>query len=103
MARFTRDKNYNANIQGWLLVKSDRICSRMNQFARTIRTQNSLITVDDFLEYEKAMEIMIAQELTYKKYEEEVEEIKTKEKEKEDETYENISIHRKSKRLENFK
>ena len=57
----TRD----ANVQGYLLVKSDRINQRISNFARTVKRQNKLIAVEDFNEFIKAMQIMIAQELTY--------------------------------------
>lgn len=57
----TRD----ANVQGYLLVKSDRINQRISNFARTVKKQNKLIAVEDFNEFIKAMQIMIAQELTY--------------------------------------
>ena len=75
---FKRDKSYNANIQGWLLTKSDRINKRIEKFSQSVKKHNNLIAVKDFLEYNKAIQIMIAQELTYQKYEEEKEEEKCK-------------------------
>lgn len=70
---FKRDKNYNANIQGWLLTKSDRINKRIETFMQTVKKQNTTIDVKDFNKAIKAIQIMIAQELTYKKFIEETE------------------------------
>ena len=74
-----RSKTYNANVQGWLLTKSDRINRRIEKFAQSVKLHNNTIAAKDFLEFVKAMQIMIAQELTYQKYTEE----STKEKEAE--------------------
>ena len=73
---FKRDKSYNANVQGWLLTKSDRINKRIENFSQSVKKHNNLIAQKDFLEFTKAMQIMIAQELTYQKYKEETEEKK---------------------------
>ena len=70
---FKRDKSYNANVQGWLLTKSDRINKRIEKFSQSVKLHNNLIAREDFLEYNKAIQIMIAQELTYQKYQEETE------------------------------
>ena len=67
----TKDKeierqHFNAGIQGFLLTKSDRINRRIEQFAQTVKRQNSLIAVEDFNRCIKSIQILIAQELTYK-------------------------------------
>lgn len=64
-------KTYNANVQGWLLTKGDRINRRIEKFSQSVKLHNNLISQKDFLEFVKAMQIMIAQELTYKKFREE--------------------------------
>lgn len=64
-------KTYNANAQGWLLTKGDKINRRIEQFSKSVKLHNNLIAQKDFLEFVKAMQIMIAQELTYKKFREE--------------------------------
>ena len=79
----TRSRTYNANVQGWLLTKSDRINHRIEKFAQSVKLHNNTIAAKDFLEFVKAMQIMIAQELTYQKYAEESKSESTKEKEAE--------------------
>lgn len=64
-------KTYNAGFQGWLLTKSDRINQRIEKFAQTVKKQNTTIDVKDFMKFVKSVQILIAQELTYQKYEEE--------------------------------
>lgn len=59
-------KTFDANVQGFLLTKSDRINCRIENFKATVRTQNSTIAVSDFLKFVKSIQIMIAQQLTYK-------------------------------------
>lgn len=59
-------KTFDANVQGFLLTKSDRINYRIENFKATVKTQNSTIAVSDFLKFVKSLQIMIAQELTYK-------------------------------------
>ena len=65
------EKTNNANVKGWLGVKSDRINTRIDKLRRTIRVQNSNVAVEDLDKFIKAIEIMIAQELTYKGIEKE--------------------------------
>ena len=64
-------KTYDANVQGFLLTKSDRINGRLEKWRITTKKQNSTIDIKDFNECIKSIQIMIAQELTYKKYREE--------------------------------
>ena len=60
----------NANVKGWLGVKSDRINGRIEKLRLITRKQNSTIDIKDFDECIKQIEILIAQELTYKGREE---------------------------------
>ena len=78
----------NANVKGWLGVKSDRINARIEKLRLITRKQNNTIDVKDFDKCIKAIEILIAQELTYKG----VEEVQRYEKS-------NLRVCRKSKRL----
>ena len=56
----------NANVKGWLGVKSDRINGRIEKLRLTTKKQNSTIDVKDFNKCIKSIQILIAQELTYK-------------------------------------
>lgn len=78
----------NANVKGWLGVKSDRINERIEKLRLITRKQNSTIDVKDFDKCIKSIQILIAQELTYKGREEVQKHEKT-----------NICVCRKSKRL----
>lgn len=60
------DKTFDANVQGFLLTKSDRINKRIDDFAVTVKKQNSLIDIKDFAKFVKSIQVLIAQELTYK-------------------------------------
>ena len=60
----------NANVKGWLGVKSDRIVDRIEKLRLLTRKQNSTIDIKDFDKCIKSIEILIAQELTYKGREE---------------------------------
>ena len=71
-----QSKPYNANIKGWLMIKSDRINRRMEDYKLVVSKQNSTIDIKDFNRFVKSMQIMIAQELTYQKYLKETEEKK---------------------------
>ena len=59
-------KTYDANVQGFLLTKSDRINSRMEKYSQTIKKQNSMVAESDVRKFVKDMQIMIAQELNEK-------------------------------------
>ena len=78
----------NANVKGWLGVKSDRINARIEKLRLITRKQNSTIDIKDFDKCIKAIEILIAQELTYKG----VEEVQRYEKS-------NLRVCRESKRV----
>lgn len=60
------DKTFNANVQGFLLTKSDRINKRIDDYTVTVKKQNSLIDIKDFAKFVKSIQVLIAQELTYK-------------------------------------
>ena len=60
----------NANVKGWLGIKSDRINGRIEKLRLVTRKQNTTIDIKDFDECIKQIEILIAQELTYKGREE---------------------------------
>lgn len=57
-------RQFNANVQGYLLTKSDRINRRIERFALQIKKNNSLIAVEDFGKFIKSIQILIAQELS---------------------------------------
>ena len=57
--------NKNANVAGYLLVKSDRLAHRITKLGRIVKRQNNLIDVKDFDEFVKSVTIMIRAELTY--------------------------------------
>lgn len=59
-------KTIDVNVQGFLLTKSDRINNRIEQFAKTVYKQNNLIDVNDFKKFVKSVQILVAQELTYR-------------------------------------
>lgn len=59
-------KKYDANVQGFLLTKSDRINGRIEKYAHTVRTQNTTIDIKDFSKFVKSVQILIAQELSIK-------------------------------------
>lgn len=59
-------KTIDVNVQGFLLTKSDRINSRIEKFAQTVKKQNTTIDVKDFAKFVKAVQILIAQELSYR-------------------------------------
>lgn len=81
-------KTDNANVKGWLGVKSDRINGRIEKLRLITRKQNSTIDIKDFDKCIKSIEILIAQELTYKG----VEEVQRYERN-------NFCVRRKSKRV----
>lgn len=56
----------DVNVQGFLLTKSDRINNRIEKFAQTVCKQNTTIDVKDFKKFVKSVQVLIAQELTYK-------------------------------------
>lgn len=56
-------QHFNANVQGYLLTKSNRIIERIESFRLGVKKQNHLIAVEDFDKFVKAIEILIAQEL----------------------------------------
>lgn len=62
----------DANVGGYLLVKSDRLAHRIMKLGRIIKKQNKLIAVEDFDEFVKTVTIMIRAELTYEGLTEEV-------------------------------
>ena len=56
----------DVNVQGFLLVKSDRINNRIEKYASTVKKQNTLIDIKDFAKFVKGVQILIAQELSYR-------------------------------------
>lgn len=56
----------DVNVQGFLLVKSDRINNRIEKYANTVKKQNTLIDIKDFAKFVKGVQILIAQELSYR-------------------------------------
>ena len=56
----------DVNVQGFLLTKSDRINTRIDKFARTIKKQNTLIDIKDFYSFVKDVQVLIAKELSYR-------------------------------------
>lgn len=59
-------KKYDANVQGFLLTKSDRINGRIEQYASTVKKQTTTIDIKDFSKFVKSVQILIAQELSIK-------------------------------------
>lgn len=59
-------KKYDANVQGFLLTKSDRINGRIEQYASTVKKQTTTIDIKDFAKFVKSVQILIAQELSIK-------------------------------------
>ncbi len=56
----------DVNVQGFLLAKSDRINNRIEKYANTVKKQNTLIDIKDFAKFVKGVQILIAQELSYR-------------------------------------
>ena len=61
-----KDFTFNANVQGFLLTKSDRINRRIENFSLQVKKNNHLIAVEDFSKFVKSIQILIAQELSYR-------------------------------------
>lgn len=68
---YEADKKYNAGIKCWLLTKGDHINTYIDQRARQVKKQNTLIDVKDFMEFINDIQKNINYELAYKKYKEE--------------------------------
>ena len=69
---FTKDKAIDVNVQGFLLTKSDRINNRIQKLSDIVCKQNTLVEVKEVKKMIKSIQILIAQELTYKGIEEEL-------------------------------
>lgn len=64
----TRD----ANVQGYLLTKSDRLCRSIDALTENYLRDNRTVTKKDVRLLTKAIKIAIGQELTYQGYQKEV-------------------------------
>lgn len=69
---FTKDKAIDVNVQGFLLTKSDRINNRIQKLSDIVCKQNTLVEVKEVKKMIKSIQVLIAQELTYKGIEEEL-------------------------------
>ena len=69
---FTKDKAIDVNVQGFLLTKSDRINNRIQKLSDIVCKQNTLVEVKEVRKMIKSIQILIAQELTYRGIEEEL-------------------------------
>ena len=64
-------KTYNANVQGWMLVKGDHICDRVGKYSKCVKLHNNLISAEDFLSFINKIELIVRDELVYRPYREE--------------------------------
>lgn len=63
-------KHFDANAQGFVLVKSDRINTRIRRLVYSFLAQNKTITKKNVKELANEIEAIVTQELTYKGAEE---------------------------------
>ena len=65
--RFMKQKkSFDANVQTFCLTKSDRINRRIEAITNSYIRETRTVTKKDVKSLSKAIQIMIAQELTYK-------------------------------------
>ena len=76
-------RTYEANIQGWLLVRGDHICDRIEKYKKCVRLHNNKISADDFMKFTADIESIIRENLSYRTMEQNVAEEIRKKKEEE--------------------
>lgn len=64
-------RTWNANVQGWLLVKCDHLCDRLEAYAKCVRLHNNMISGEDFLKFVNYYRQIVVDELVYRPYKEE--------------------------------
>ena len=72
-------KTYNANIQGWLLIRGDHICDRIEKYKKCVRLHNNAISDKDFMKFVADIEGVIHENLCYRTMQQNLEDEKRRE------------------------
>ena len=77
------ERTYEANIQGWLLVRGDHICDRIEKYKKCVRLHNNKISADDFMKFTANIESIVRENLSYRTLKQNVAEEIRKQREEE--------------------
>lgn len=58
--------NYNANVDGWLVVKGDRIVRTLEDLKAIAREENTTLTTEELVTLISAIQKLVARETTQK-------------------------------------